>query len=175
VSLLAFTTLVCLVALQRLAEVRRSRHNQDALVARGGQEHARWQVKMLAVVHTTWLVAMLIEAWWLRPPFHAGLAATALGTFVGGQLLRLAAISALGPRWTIAIVTLPDAPRITSGAYRYLRHPNYVGVVIEIASLPLIHGAFRTAIVWSVLNLIALAVRIRAEEAALNRARRGLG
>jgi methyltransferase len=87
--------------------------------------------------------------------------------FVIGQSLRYAAIRTLGRRWTVRIVTLPDAPLVRSGIYRYLRHPNYLGVALEIAAVPLLHTAYLTAILFTLANACLLAVRIRAEERAL--------
>jgi methyltransferase len=162
-----FTLLVAAVAVQRLAELRRSRRHEAALRAAGAHEHARWQVPMLAAVHTAWLVAACVEVWWLEPPFRPTLAAIAFAGLAAGQGLRYAAMSALGPRWTISVLTLPAAPPVATDVYRYLRHPNYVGVVFEIAALPLVHGAVWTAAIASVVNAAALACRIRAEERAL--------
>lgn len=74
----------------------------------------------------------------------------------------------LRQRWTLAIITIPDAPVVESGIYRYLRHPNWLGVIIELAALPLIHGAYLTAIFFSVANALLMIKRIRTEEQALS-------
>jgi len=167
VSRVAFTVLVALVAVQRLAELARSRRNEAALRAQGAIEHAPWQVPMLACLHGAWLVSILAEVWLLRPPFRPVLAAFALVGLIVGQGLRLAAIRTLGDRWTVRVMTLPATPRVTRGLYSWLRHPNYAGVVLEIASLPLIHGAVVTAVVFSLLNAVALVLRIGVESRAL--------
>jgi len=121
----------------------------------------------MQVLHVGWLVSMLLEVKLLHPPLRAGLAALSLLVFVIGQVLRVSAMRALGERWTIPIMTVPGAQPVTRGIYRYLRHPNYLGVVLEIASLPLVHSAWRTALVFSVLNAALLYARIGAEERAL--------
>ena len=90
-----------------------------------------------------------------------------LGAFAGLQALRLWIIHSLGPFWTTRVITLPGAPLVRRGPYRFLRHPNYVVVVAEIAVLPLVFGAWRIAAVFSVLNLALLAWRIRIEQRAL--------
>lgn len=167
VSLVAFTVLVGLVATQRVAEVAHSRKNEARLRAHGAIEHARWQVPMLMVLHAAWLISNLVEVWWLRPPFRPGLAALAIVALVAGQVLRLTAIRTLGGRWTVGVMTLPGTRRVTHGLYSWLRHPNYVGVALEFAALPLIHGAVVTAVAFSVLNALALALRIRVEYRAL--------
>jgi methyltransferase len=163
-----FTLFVALVGVQRLIEVRKSNHHAAALLAAGGREHASWQVPALKVLHGSWLLAACAEVWLLETPFRPWLALTALGVFGGGQQLRLAAMQALGPRWTIRVVTLPGVPPIMGGIYRYIRHPNYLGVGLEVVSLPLVHGAIYTAVVFSLMNALLLASRIRAEEAALD-------
>jgi methyltransferase len=167
VTRIAFTMFVLAVALQRLFEVRRSQGHERWLRAQGAVERASWQVPVMAVMHVTWLVAMCAEVWLLMPPFRPALAAVALATFACGQILRLLAMHALGSRWTIRILTLPLEPPVTTGIYRYLRHPNYLGVILEIAALPLVHGAVWTAAIVSVANAVLLAFRITAEEHAL--------
>ena len=56
---------------------------------------------------------------------------------------------------------------VTGGPYRWVRHPNYVAVVLEGIALPLVHSAWITSLVFTVLNAGLLTVRIRAEDAAL--------
>jgi methyltransferase len=167
VTRIAFTMLVLAVARQRLFEVRRSQGHERWLRAQGAVERASWQVPAMAAMHVTWLVAMCAEVWLLTPPFRPALAAGAFVVFACGQILRLLAMRALGTRWTIRILTLPLEPPVTIGVYRYLRHPNYLGVILEIAALPLVHGAVWTAAIFSVANAVLLAFRITAEERAL--------
>lgn len=162
-----FTALVVLVACQRLLEVRHSRRNEVRLKAAGAREHVRWQSAMLAVLHGAWLISMCVEVWSGRTVFRPMTAAIALGCFGIGQMLRLVAMRTLGPRWTIRVMTIPGAPPVVAGIYRYLRHPNYLGVVLEIAALPMVHGAVVTAVTFTLLNALALILRIRAEETAL--------
>lgn len=167
VSRAAVTLLVSFVAIQRFAELVRSRSNERRLRARGAVEHAAWQMPILSLLHAAWLVSIVAEVWLLRPPFRPWLASLALIAFLLGQALRLAAIRTLGERWTVRVLTLPATPRVTRGIYSRLGHPNYIGVALEIASLPLIHGAVVTAFVFSVLNTIVLALRIGVETRAL--------
>ncbi len=167
VSRVAFTLLVALVASQRLMELAHSRRNEARLRARGAIEHAPWQVPMLAVLHGAWLISTVVEVWLLRPPFRPWLALFAVAVFIAGQVLRLAAIRTLGDRWTIRVMTLPATRRVSTGLYSWLPHPNYLGVALEIVSLPLVHGAVVTALVFSVLNAVALVLRIGVESRAL--------
>jgi methyltransferase len=165
----AFTVLVLAVAAQRLWELRRSSRHEARILALGGREHAPAQMPWMRAIHAAWLVGALVEAWlaphtppvWVLVP--AGIA------FVAGQVLRLLAMHALGDRWTVKVMTLPDAPLVASGPFRRLQHPNYVGVCLEIAALPLLGGAYVTAAVATLANAILLRLRIAAEDAALGR------
>lgn len=162
-----YLVLVALVGLQRLHEVRISRRHEEALRARGGIEHAPHQMPVMIGLHTAWIVACVAEPLAIERAPSALLGALALVAFCAGQALRWSARQALGHRWTVRVITLPGAPRITTGPFRYLNHPNYAGVAIEIASLPLVHGAWMTAAVFSAANALLLAWRVRAENRAL--------
>lgn len=164
---IAFTALVLAVGLQRLFELRRSARNERYLRGLGAVEHAPGQMFWMRALHAGWLVAMLAEAWIAPQPTSIAVVACAFVALVTGQLLRAAAMSALGRRWSVKIFTLPGAAPVTEGIFRYMRHPNYLGVILEIASLPLLGGAYATAIVASALNGALLFARIRAEERAL--------
>ena len=162
-----FTMLVLLVALQRLWELGRSRENEKSLRARGAREHAPQQMPWMRALHASWLASMLIETWVLEPAPSVAVAFPALAVFTVGQALRLSAMRALGDRWNVKIFTLPGAPAVHGGVFAHVRHPNYLGVVLEIASLPLVGGALVTSLVFSVANAVLLFFRIRAEQAAL--------
>jgi methyltransferase len=167
VTRVAFTVIVIAVALQRLFEVRVSRRHEHALRMRGAVESAAWQMPFMVVLHTAWLASMVVEVWLLVPAFPPWMAVVACVVFAAGQTLRLLAMRALGSRWSVRVLTMPSADPVTRGIYRHVRHPNYLGVVLEIASLPLIGGAVWTAAVFSLANAVMLTARIRAEEAAL--------
>jgi methyltransferase len=162
-----FSGLVLLVALQRVFELWLSRRHEAALLKQGAREHAAEHFKVMATLHALWLAAILAEVWLLRRTADWWLSPLAAWLFIGGQTLRYLAISTLGQRWTTRIYTIPGAAPVTSGIYRYLRHPNYLGVVLELAALPLMHGAWLTALTFSVANTALLSVRIREEERAL--------
>jgi methyltransferase len=162
-----YCALVLAVALQRSAELRMSQRNEAYLRRLGGVEHAPGHFRAMQLLHGTWLASCLLEVRLLHPAFHWPSAVAALLVFLGGQGLRLSAMRHLGWRWSVRIYTVPWLRPVTSGVYRYLRHPNYLGVALEVAALPLVHGAWRTALFYSLLNGALLAVRIRAEEIAL--------
>jgi methyltransferase len=162
-----FAAFVLLLALQRLYELRLSRRNEAIIRSRGGREHAAWQVQAMKVLHAAWFVAMLVEVYALRRPFIPALSLLALLTLIAGQGLRYAAILSLKWRWTVRVMTVPGLPLERAGIYRYLRHPNYLGVILEILAVPLLHTAYVTAAVFSLSNLLLLSARIRSEDRAL--------
>lgn len=157
---------VALVALQRLVELARSRRNETALLARGGVEVGARHYPLLVLLHGGWLLAMLAFA--PRDALNLAL----LGTFLILQALRVWVIATLGPYWTTRVISVADAPLVRTGPYRWLKHPNYWIVVGEIALLPAAFGAYAVAVVFSVLNAVLLAHRVRVEEAALEPRRR---
>lgn len=155
IAILAFVT--C----QRIAELALSQRNTRRLLARGAYEVAPEHYPFLVLLHATWLAVL----WFFGPgpPIHL----VPLILFVLLQLARVWVIATLGDRWTTRIIILPGAPLVTSGPYRWVNHPNYLIVVGEIAVLPLVFGLPMVAIVFSLLNAAILAVRIRAENGAL--------
>lgn len=164
---LLFLLIVLGLAVQRLLEVRLSRTHEAALRAKGGQEHAPGHFAVMRALHVLWFVAMVTEVYLWDRPFVPWLAVVALLLLLSGQALRYAAIRTLGERWTVRIYTLPGTPPITEGIFRYVRHPNYLGVILEIAAVPLLHTAYLTSIFFSIANALLLRVRIREEERAL--------
>jgi len=162
-----YTGLVVLVSIGRLAELRIAARNRARLLARGGVEAAPEHYRWMVLLHAAFLLACPLEVWLLHRPFLPVLAAAMLAVQVLAVALRWWVIRTLGERWTTRIVVLPGTPPIVAGPYRWIRHPNYLAVCLEIASLPLIHSAWWAAAVFSVLNAAVLRVRIRAEERAL--------
>jgi methyltransferase len=90
-----------------------------------------------------------------------------LAVVLGTQALRWWCVRSLGPQWNTRIVVVPGLPLVSRGPYRWLRHPNYVAVVLEVAALPLVHTAWVTAVVFSLLDVVVLSIRIPAEQRAL--------
>ncbi|MCH8809749.1 MAG: hypothetical protein IIA68_09800 [Proteobacteria bacterium] len=151
-----------LVALQRLAELGYARRNARRLLAAGGVEHGAGHYPLFVALHGAWLAALfvLVPA---EAPADWGL----LGLYGLLQLGRLWVIASLGGRWTTRVIVVPGAPLVTRGPYRFLRHPNYLVVALEIPVLPLAFGAWQIALGFGLANLALLAQRIRIEERAL--------
>jgi methyltransferase len=138
------------------------------LLAQGGRLHGSNLIGIVKGLQIAWFVAMIAEVWGLNRPFLPLLAAIAILATIAGQSLRYLSMRALGQCWTLPIVTLPGTSAIDTGIYHYLRHPNWLGVILEILALPLIHGAYLTAICFSTANAILMIWRIQAEEKALS-------
>ena len=157
---------VLLVALERLAEVAWAARNTKALLARGASEVGRAHYPLFIALHSGWLAAILWAA-----PVGGVVDWPALAIFIAMQPLRLWVLQTLGGRWTTRILVLPAAPLVRAGPYRYLQHPNYAIVIVEIAALPIAFGEWGVAFVFTVLNGLLLAWRIKVEEEALAPAR----
>ena len=166
-GLVAFTVLVALVGLERLAELVVSKRNAAWSMERRGVETGFGHYPFMVVLHTGLLVGALVEAWVRRPEVPALLAWSMTGLVLASQALRWWCITSLGRRWNTRVIIVPGMPPVRSGPYRWLKHPNYVAVVVEGVALPLVHAAWITAVVFSVANAFLLRVRIRTEDAAL--------
>lgn len=162
-----FTVLVLAVGLERVAELVVSQRNAALSFARGGVEAGRGHYPFMVVLHTGLLVGALVEVWMRRPDTVAVLAWTMLALVAASQALRWWCIATLGRQWNTRVIVVPGAARVTGGPYRWIPHPNYVAVVAEGLSLPLVHSAWVTAVVFTALNGFLLATRIRTEGAAL--------
>jgi methyltransferase len=166
-SLVAFTVLVALVGLERVAELVVSVRNAAWSRARGGVESGLGHYPFMVALHTGLLVGALVEAWVRRPDVPPWLAWSMTVVVLASQALRWWCIATLGRRWNTRVIVVPGLAPVTDGPYRWLRHPNYVAVVVEGAALPVVHAAWITAAVFTVLNAFLLRVRIRVEDAAL--------
>lgn len=163
----ATLAVVAAVTLERLAELRLSRRNAAWAAAQGGVEVGQDAYRIMTVFHGVFLLACVAEPLLLRRAFTPALAAACLVILIGAQALRWWAIITLGPRWNTRIIVIPDAAPVTGGPYRWLRHPNYLAVIAEMVALPLLGGAWVTALVATVGNALIMRIRISTEERAL--------
>jgi len=162
-----YTLLVVAVGVERLAELRLSvRHTKWAL-ANGGHEEGRGHYLPVVALHSGLLVGCVVEVWWADRPFLPWLGWPMLALVLLAQALRWWCIATLGLRWNTRVVVVPGMPLVHTGPYRYLRHPNYVAVVVEGVALPMVHTAWVTATAFTLLNAWLLSIRIRCEEDAL--------
>ena len=157
-----FLTLILLVAVERVAELVVSNRNLAWSKAHGGKEFGAGHYPVMVALHTGLLAGSVAEARarrrWVWPAFWVVVAA---------QMLRWWCITTLGKQWNTRVVVVPGAARVAGGPYRFIPHPNYVAVVLEGAALPLVGGAWITALVFSVANAALLRTRIDVEDEAL--------
>ena len=168
-SLWLFTALVALVGLERLLELVVSKRNAAWSLARGGIETGQRHYVAMVMLHSGLLIGVLVEAWVRRPAFLPALGWPMLALVMLSQALRWWCIASLGRRWNTRVIVVPGLSLVRTGPYRSLSHPNYVAVVVEGAALPLVHTAWITAVVFTVLNAVVLHTRLRVENAALQR------
>ena len=162
-----YVGLVAAVVVARGVELAVSERNRRWSMAQGGIESGVGHYPVMVLLHTGLLVGAVVEVLALDRPFLPWLGWPMLALLVASHGLRWWCISSLGRQWCTRIVVVPGRSAVTSGPYRFLRHPNYLAVVLEGIALPLVHTAWVTAAVFTVANAALLRVRIAAEEQAL--------
>ncbi len=148
---------------QRIWELRIALRNSRLLRAEGAVEYGADHYPVIVALHVLWFVATIAEIVILTRainPFWYALLAIVLAA----QALRIWSIRSLGKYWTTRLLIVENHPRITTGPYRYLRHPSYLAATLELFFFPIIFSAYLTAITASIINLWLLRKRIRAEE-----------
>jgi methyltransferase len=162
-----YQLLIGAVAVERLAELVVTKRNRAWSQAHGGVEFGAGHYPVMVALHTALLVGCLAEPIMFHRPFVAALGVPMLAIVIAAQVLRWWCISTLKHQWNARVIVIPDAARVTGGPYRLFPHPNYVAVIAEGFALPLVHSAWITALVFTVLNAMLLRTRIHVENAAL--------
>jgi len=163
-----FLGLVGAVGALRLVEMRLSRRHQRAMAAGGTAPLPERVFPAMVALHTGVLAAAVIETLALGRPFVAALAIPAVVLVALANALRFWVIASLGIQWNVRVVaSTPALGVVTSGPYRFVRHPNYVAVFVELTALPLVHGAYLTAVAGALLHAAVLYRRIGLEESVL--------
>lgn len=162
-----FTIVLLLVACERIVELLLSKRNLKSSFAQGGVEYGRSHYKYMVVIHIFLLTGALVEVWIVRPVLDPILFWGFFALAMGAQALRWWCIGTLGQRWNTLVVIIPGLSVVKSGPYRWLKHPNYLAVVIEGIALPMVGFAWRTALIFTVLNIFVLSARLKSENAAL--------
>lgn len=165
-----YLLLLGLLACERLLELVVSRRNARRAFERGGYEVGAPHFRAMARVHALFIPACAAEVLLFERAFPGALGGVALAGALLAQGLRYWALTTLGDRWNVRIIVVPGAEPVTRGPYRFLRHPNYLAVILEMACVPLIHGAWLSALAFSAANASLLRRRIPAEEQALGMA-----
>ena len=167
ISLRTYLLILALLVVERVLELDRARRNARRAFQHGAVEVGQAHYRVMVAFHTLFIMSCAVEAAFFPRAFASAVGWLALSAEVAAQALRYWAVSTLGDRWNTRIIVSPDRALATDGPYRFMRHPNYLAVVIEIAAVPMIGGAIFTAIAFSIGNALILAVRIPAEERAM--------
>ena len=168
-SLHAYALLWIVIGAERAFELWLSARNARWVRARGGVEAGAEHFPFMVTLHLLLPVVSFAEVLILARPANPFVASLSLGVIGLSMGLRYWAIRALGPYWNTRVIVVPRATPIEDGPYRWVRHPNYVAVMLETLALPLAHGAWLTAVLFGTLQLLMLRVRIRTEEGALEK------
>ncbi len=166
-ALLFFYVVLAIVSCERVLELVVSTRNARWSLAHGGVESGRGHYPFMVLLHGCLLVGCLAEVQLADRPFLAWVGLPAFAVVIASQLLRWWCIRTLGRQWSTRVIVVPGSDRVVSGPYRWWSHPNYAAVVAEGFALPLIHSAWTTAVVFTVLNFWLLRVRLGVEERAL--------
>jgi methyltransferase len=162
-----YLLLIGAVAVERLAEVVVAERHRSVSKECGGVEFGAGHYPAMVTLHTALLAGCLLEPVLLHRPFIPALGWPMLLIAVAAQALRWWCITTLGYQWNTRVIVIPGAERVTGGPYRFLPHPNYVAVIAEGIALPLVHTAWITALVFTILNAVLLRTRIHVENRAL--------
>ncbi|MDD9950361.1 MAG: isoprenylcysteine carboxyl methyltransferase [Zetaproteobacteria bacterium] len=155
------------ILIERVYELKISRQNAAVILAQGGIEVGREHFPYMVALHFLFFVAIPVEVVVWETPFSPYYAMGVVMLVVGTMALRYWAIRSLGLLWNTRVLVLPGRPAVQKGPFKWIRHPNYLAVILELAVIPLFHGAWRTAVIFSCLNLWMLRTRIAVEEHAL--------
>ena len=167
ITVIAFLGLLLAVAALRIFELRISRRHQQQMIARGSSKVNKPRFLWIVLVHTVILVAAAAEVVFLHRPFLLGLAAAMFFLFLASNGLRLWVIFALGVRWNVQVMDSTNLGVVTTGPFRFIRHPNYLAIFVEMFALPLIHTAWITALIGPIAYAVVIGQRIVVEEQVL--------
>lgn len=169
--MILFYSIISLIILQRLVELMIAARNERWMKARGGievgQEHYKWFIYL----HVLFFVCLMVEKNIIQYVFQNSVVfyKGAFIIFLLAQSFRIWCIQSLGRFWNTKIIVIPKLALIRKGPYKYLKHPNYIIVFIELIVIPLMFGLYVTALIFSFLHLLLLSVRVPQEDGALGR------
>jgi methyltransferase len=166
-SVAAFLALLLAVALLRLAELRVSKQHQSEMLARGAAKIDEPRFRWMVLLHTTVLLAAALEVVFLKRPLIPWLAVPMFTVFLAANAVRWWVMRTLGRHWNVQVMDSTSLGVVTTGPFRYVRHPNYAAVFAEMLALPLIHTAWITATVGAIAHIAVLSQRLATEERML--------
>jgi methyltransferase len=155
------------IGVERLVELAVSRRNTRWSFANGGKEFGCEHYPVMVGMHSLLLLSCIVEVASTHRPFIPWVGWPMVALVALSTVMRWWCVSVLGKHWNPRLIVIPGASLVQRGPYRWLHHPNYTAVTVEVAALPLVHSAWLTAVVFSIANALVLNVRIRAENSAL--------
>lgn len=167
-KMMVFGGFVFFIVLQRLGELVIAKKNEKGLKAKGAIEFGQSHYRFMVLMHIMFFVVLILEVVIFNKQISRAWPIL-LSLFLVAQMGRIWALTSLGEFWNTKIIVLPDAQPIKQGPYRYLKHPNYVIVSIELLVIPLLFNAYMTSVMFTFLNICLLSIRIPAEERALTK------
>ena len=166
-SVYLFLALLLAVAALRILELRISRRHQQQMSRRGALKVRDPYFRWMAMFHTLVLAGAAVEVVFLHRPLIPVLAVPMSALFLAANVVRWWVIRTLGEHWNVQIMNSTGLGVVTTGPFRYVRHPNYAAVFVEMLVLPLIHTAWITALAGSLAHLVVLSQRLSTEERVL--------
>lgn len=152
---------------QRLVELVIAKNNEKWMKARGGIEAGSEHYKWFVYLHILFFISIMLEIFSKPDHVTIGFNYVYFTLFFAAQLTRIWCIYSLGRFWNTKIIILPRVALIKKGPYKYVKHPNYIIVAVELFIIPMLFGAYITAVVFPILHILLLRIRIPAEEKAL--------
>jgi methyltransferase len=166
-SVIAYLGLLLVVALLRVYELQISKRHQQEMLARGAEKVVDPRFRWMVLLHTCVLIGAASEVVFLHRPLYPVFATICFAVFLGANVVRWWVIRTLGKHWNVQVMNSTGVGVITTGPFRYVRHPNYAAVFVEMLALPLIHCAWITAFAGSAAHVIVLSQRLATEERVL--------
>jgi methyltransferase len=161
---MVFVFFIAFIVILRIAELLLSKMNELWLLQRGAVEYGKKHYLLIVAMHILFLISLLIEYDIQQPAKYSS---CFLIFYLALLALKVWVISSLGKFWNTKIFHITGYPLVKKGPYKYIKHPNYIIVIAEIAVIPLIFHLFYTAVIFTLLNAILLSVRISEENKAL--------
>ncbi|XQY90337.1 isoprenylcysteine carboxyl methyltransferase family protein [Metabacillus sp. HB246100] len=156
-----------LLVFQRVGELVIAKKNEKWMVKRGALEHGQEHYPFIVLLHIAFLLSLFLEVILFEKQI-VNLWYFVIALLAITQLIRYWALISLGQYWNTKIMIVPNDVVVCKGPYRFIRHPNYIVVAIELLFIPLLFQAYATAIIFTLLNIGMMTIRIPAEEKALS-------
>ena len=165
---IGFYSIVATIVVQRIWAMRLGKKNAKHLYSVGGTKKSDNLVKYVRIMQISWLLAATIEVYLINRPVIYPLAVTAIAVTAASQIIRILSAKELGYFWTHPVIILKNESVVNTGIYSYIRHPAWLAMGLEITFIPLIHSAYLTAFIFTVVNLFLSGKRIAIEEKILS-------